>query len=134
MLVFLRWRDAIPASGVMQACASRPISSLWQPERAAFRQHSANRLSAAGVRRSCNGSRPCTESAAQSPRAVIQPPAQGGDTGSNLVGSLTRSPTTVTKDQGTKGRRRRTADQVRPAFVECHRIPEGHRPIQIADS
>jgi uncharacterized protein YndB with AHSA1/START domain len=39
--------------------------------------------------------------------------------------SLAWSPTTVTKDQGTKGRRRRTADQVRPAFVECHRIPAG---------
>jgi hypothetical protein len=39
--------------------------------------------------------------------------------------SLARSPTTVTRDQGTKGRRRRTADQVRPAFVVCHRIPGG---------
>jgi hypothetical protein len=39
--------------------------------------------------------------------------------------SLARSPTSVIIDQGTKGRRRRTADQVRPAFVECHRIPGG---------
>ena len=38
---------------------------------------------------------------------------------------LARSWTTVAKDHGTKGRRRRTADQVRPAFVECHRIPAG---------
>jgi hypothetical protein len=39
--------------------------------------------------------------------------------------SLARSLTTVMKVQGAKGRRRRTADQVRPAFVVCHRIPGG---------
>ena len=42
---------------------------------------------AARRRRSCNGSHPCTESRAQSPRAVIQPLSQGGDTGSSSVGT-----------------------------------------------
>ena len=33
--------------------------------------------------------------------------------------------TSVVKVQGAKGRRRRTADQVRPPFAVCHRIPGG---------
>ena len=50
------------------------------------RQHFANRLSAAGVRRRCNGSSRSTERPAR-PLAVIQSLSQGGDTGSNPVGA-----------------------------------------------
>ena len=72
---------------IVVSCLSVPELIVEPPEKEAPRQHSANRLYVAGARRRRGWASACTERPAQRLSAVIKPPSQGGDTGSNPVGA-----------------------------------------------